>query len=45
MASGSEAMAPGCGGPQNGYCLGCFTGEYPIPVPGECGCSSAADKR
>jgi amidophosphoribosyltransferase len=18
-----------------GYCLGCFTGEYPIPVPGE----------
>jgi amidophosphoribosyltransferase len=20
-----------------GYCLGCFTGEYPIPVPGETG--------
>ncbi|MDR2392674.1 MAG: amidophosphoribosyltransferase [Treponema sp.] len=20
---------------QRGYCLGCFTGEYPIPVPGE----------
>jgi glutamine phosphoribosylpyrophosphate amidotransferase len=19
----------------DGYCLGCFTGEYPIPVPGE----------
>ncbi|MDR1788387.1 MAG: amidophosphoribosyltransferase [Treponema sp.] len=23
------------GGPEAGYCLGCFTGEYPIPVPGE----------
>ncbi|MDR2518673.1 MAG: amidophosphoribosyltransferase [Spirochaetaceae bacterium] len=22
-----------------GYCLGCFTGEYPISVPGEAGCS------
>ncbi|GHU67725.1 amidophosphoribosyltransferase [Spirochaetia bacterium] len=22
---------------QGGYCLGCFTGEYPIPVPGETG--------
>jgi amidophosphoribosyltransferase len=22
---------------QGGYCLGCFTGEYPIPVPGEAG--------
>ena len=21
--------------PQDAYCLGCFTGEYPIPVPGE----------
>ena len=21
--------------PAGGYCLGCFTGEYPIPVPGE----------
>jgi amidophosphoribosyltransferase len=20
---------------ESGYCLGCFTGEYPIPVPGE----------
>jgi amidophosphoribosyltransferase len=20
---------------EGGYCLGCFTGEYPIPVPGE----------
>jgi amidophosphoribosyltransferase len=20
---------------KRGYCLGCFTGEYPIPVPGE----------
>jgi amidophosphoribosyltransferase len=22
---------------EGGYCLGCFTGEYPIPVPGEDG--------
>ncbi|MDR0601463.1 MAG: amidophosphoribosyltransferase [Treponema sp.] len=22
---------------ENGYCLGCFSGEYPIPVPGEAG--------
>jgi amidophosphoribosyltransferase len=20
---------------EGGYCLGCFTGEYPMPVPGE----------
>jgi len=25
----------GTGQTTNGYCLGCFTGEYPIPVPGE----------
>jgi amidophosphoribosyltransferase len=25
---------------QGGYCLGCFTGEYPIPVPGEAGKTS-----
>jgi amidophosphoribosyltransferase len=24
-------------GPPQGYCLGCFTGEYPIPVSGETG--------
>ncbi|MDR2363122.1 MAG: amidophosphoribosyltransferase [Spirochaetaceae bacterium] len=24
-------------GPPRGYCLGCFTGEYPIPVSGETG--------
>ena len=23
--------------PSGGYCLGCFTGEYPVPVPGEAG--------
>jgi amidophosphoribosyltransferase len=23
------------GNDRNGYCLGCFTGEYPIPVTGE----------
>ena len=22
-------------GGEGGYCLGCFTGEYPIPVPGD----------
>ncbi|MDR2661796.1 MAG: amidophosphoribosyltransferase [Treponema sp.] len=26
---------PGLSGREDGYCLGCFTGEYPIPVPGE----------
>jgi amidophosphoribosyltransferase len=26
---------PGENSPKEGYCLGCFTGEYPIPVPGE----------
>ncbi|MDR1318301.1 MAG: amidophosphoribosyltransferase [Treponema sp.] len=25
----------GAGGSRPGFCLGCFTGEYPIPVPGE----------
>jgi amidophosphoribosyltransferase len=25
--------AEGRGNP--GHCLGCFTGEYPVPVPGE----------
>ncbi|MDR1143029.1 MAG: amidophosphoribosyltransferase [Spirochaetaceae bacterium] len=25
----------GFNGREDGYCLGCFTGEYPIPVPGE----------
>jgi amidophosphoribosyltransferase len=29
-----ESLNPQCGG-RAGYCLGCFTGEYPIPVPGE----------
>ncbi|MCX7655340.1 MAG: amidophosphoribosyltransferase [Treponemataceae bacterium] len=24
---------------QGGYCLGCFTGEYPLPTPGEIGLS------
>jgi amidophosphoribosyltransferase len=27
--------APGISQAKTGYCLGCFTGEYPIPVPGE----------
>ena len=26
---------PGESNTPGGYCLGCFTGEYPIPVPGE----------
>jgi amidophosphoribosyltransferase len=30
-----ESLAPQCGSRLTGYCLGCFTGEYPIPVPGE----------
>jgi amidophosphoribosyltransferase len=35
-----ESLDPRYGGsrPQGGYCLGCFTGEYPIPVPGEREC-------
>jgi amidophosphoribosyltransferase len=28
---------------EGGYCLGCFTGEYPIPVPGERGCPTKPD--
>jgi amidophosphoribosyltransferase len=40
-----ESLDPHCGGsrPQGGYCLGCFTGEYPIPVPGERDCPPRAD--
>jgi amidophosphoribosyltransferase len=40
-----ESLYPPGGKPQGGYCLGCFTGEYPIPVPGECGCPPPADNR
>jgi amidophosphoribosyltransferase len=28
-------LSPPPGKPPTGYCLGCFTGEYPIPVAGE----------
>jgi amidophosphoribosyltransferase len=28
---------------KDGYCLGCFSGEYPIPVPGESGAGRSAD--
>jgi amidophosphoribosyltransferase len=31
-----ESLDPQSGGPRiTGYCLGCFTGEYPMPVAGE----------
>jgi amidophosphoribosyltransferase len=37
-----EGLLESLGSPEipagrGGYCLGCFTGEYPIPVPGESG--------
>ena len=32
-----RTSGPGESHPLGGYCLGCFTGEYPIPVPGENG--------
>jgi amidophosphoribosyltransferase len=38
-----ESLGPQRGVSRGGYCLGCFTGEYPIPVPGEQGCPPAAD--
>lgn len=28
---------------QGGYCLGCFTGEYPLPTPGELGLAKQDD--
>jgi len=30
-----ESIEPGYSEKEPGYCLGCFTGEYPMPVPGE----------
>ena len=30
-----ESLKTASGESPGGYCLGCFTGEYPIPVPGE----------
>ena len=29
-----EGLLDALDGP-GGYCLGCFTGEYPVPTPGE----------
>jgi amidophosphoribosyltransferase len=42
-----ESLDPRHGGDrlQRGYCLGCFTGEYPIPVPGERDCPPKTDTR
>jgi len=32
-----QSIKAGGMSPEDSYCLGCFTGEYPIPVPGESG--------
>ncbi|GHU15580.1 amidophosphoribosyltransferase [Spirochaetia bacterium] len=32
-----DTLSPIKAGPERSYCLGCFTGEYPIPVSGETG--------
>ncbi|MDR1306778.1 MAG: amidophosphoribosyltransferase [Treponema sp.] len=35
LRPGARQNSSGFNGREDGYCLGCFTGEYPIPVPGE----------